>query len=439
MVQMRDGVGLLPCVFSATVGIRFFLMITHGFCRSLRRIPSKNIALVLLSGLFLFGCSGGGGSPDPASTDEASSTDPGTPPRVNPVVVMGGNAKSTCVLESNRVVCLRIPLPGPPAVTIEVQEIAMPPQAASTITAIDTNGSQNGNGCVIRDGRVICWGINLYDDFTQGSQAYSVAEGRYVKNLPDGASSVSIGDDSACAIFDGAAKCWGSNNYGQLGNGSRGIGFAFASPEGLSSGVSVIRVGGLHACAIVNGAAKCWGENDFKVLGFDATATNPYVPTQVQGLESGVKAISAGHQHNCAVVSTKAMCWGQNTRGQLGNGGTINQPVPVPVLMPGASPQVEAVSVGFEYSCAVTNGRAMCWGRNDHGQLGNGNTTDQHKPTEVQGLEGRVTAVSLSNFHSCAVVDDDVFCWGKHGNSPDPTLLPVTPTQVTLPPIASET
>ncbi len=451
-------------------------MFLQKSCCSLRGIPSKNIALavVFTGALFLFSCSEGGGSPV-ANTDEASSASGASNaipednltggsggaapigPLLEELVMMSRNDKRACVLKSNRVFCLRVSSSRLPA-AIEAREVTMPPQpasttkAASTITAISANGSQHG--CVIRDGRVICWGKGFYDDFKAENPSDPVDsrwEGRYVKNLPRGVSGVSIGPRSACAILDEEAMCWGNNVHGQLGNGRKEAGFYSVSSTGLSSGVRAIDIGSTSACAIIDGAAKCWGINSYGMLGSATAGSSSYTPTQVQGLESGVKAISLGGNHACALVkksgelNTGVMCWGRNDYGQLGNGNTASPSLPVSVSMPGANPQVEAVSAGYYHSCAVVEGRAMCWGRNNHGQLGDGNTPSPSLPVSVSmpGANPQVEAVSASHYHSCALVENgDVFCWGKYGRKrsgtfPDQFQDSVGPTSVTLPPASS--
>ncbi len=105
------------------------------------------------------------------------------------------------------------------------------------------------------------------------------------------------------------------------------------------------------------------------------------VPVPVNGLASGVQAISAGSVHTCAVANGAAFCWGDNSAGELGNGTKTNSNVPVPVT--GLTSGVQAISVASTTSCAVVNGEAFCWGKNNIGQLGNNSTTDSLVPIQV--------------------------------------------------------
>ena len=123
------------------------------------------------------------------------------------------------------------------------------------------------------------------------------------------------GDAHSCAITAaGALRCWGRNDYGQVGNGSTSG--SFNSPQsvsGLTSGVSAVSAGGgvfwngsswqyqAHTCAIHNGALRCWGANGFGQVGNGSTGGSFNSPQPVSGLTSGVSAVSAGGSHTCAV------------------------------------------------------------------------------------------------------------------------------------------
>jgi alpha-tubulin suppressor-like RCC1 family protein len=223
-----------------------------------------------------------------------------------------------------------------------------------------------------------------------------------VQGLDSGVQGLSSG---ACAIKNHAAYCWGNNGYGQLGNGTANgqITPALVQVKGLTSGVTSIVSGYLHVCAVMNGNVYCWGNNLYGQLGHqpdsivnvDNGCTVPpdhapcgLSPVQVQGLPSGVTAITAGTYHSCAVANGLAYCWGANQYGQLGDGTTTTTDQPVQVknltnvtaISAGAYPDPD----GYDETCAVADGDVYCWGSNAYGQLGDGTTNDSSVPVKVQ-------------------------------------------------------
>ncbi len=156
-------------------------------------------------------------------------------------------------------------------------------------------------------------------------------------------------------------KCWGDNAYGQLGDDQACGDSCYGNPccltpvdvSGLSTGVSAISAGLDHTCAVASGGGvKCWGRNQYGQLG-DGTTNNSSIPVNVSWLNTGVIAASAGGRHTCALTSGGGVkCWGSNTDGQLGDGSTDNSLTPVDVSW--LNTGVIAASVGRYHTCALT-------------------------------------------------------------------------------------
>ena len=282
-------------------------------------------------------------------------------------------------------------------------------------------------------GSVLCWGSNEYGQLGNGTTANSTAP-VYVVGLPSAAVSVTTGYDSTCVLIDtGTVWCWGNNASGQLGNGtfiqsSVPIQVLDSTGNAPLSDVIAIAAGQYHACAVSSaGAALCWGDNAKGELG-NGSEIASNLPVQVSGLASGVATISAGSNFTCAVTTTgNSSCWGEGVSGQLGNGNATGSVIPTVILdSTGKAPLggVVAISAGFENACALTSGgTVLCWGANNSGQLGNGTTSSQSNvAVEVVDSSGQsalqdVVAISVGLDYNCATTaSGSALCWGANGN-----------------------
>ncbi|MCL2825675.1 MAG: hypothetical protein FWD57_16915, partial [Polyangiaceae bacterium] len=169
---------------------------------------------------------------------------------------------------------------------------------------------------------------------------------------------VSAQSFNVCAINQaGGVVCWSYDAWEKLGHVPTETSAAPMIVEGLESGVVAISAGSRDVCALTSaGSVKCWESAD------NREEPKPIKPIQVPGLESGVKAVSAGGEHNCVLMVDGAVkCWGSNELGQLGDGTRVDRDVPTQVK--GLTSNVIAVSAGGEHTCVlVKSGGVKCWG-----------------------------------------------------------------------------
>lgn len=237
---------------------------------------------------------------------------------------------------------------------------------------------------LLEDGSVTCWGRNDFAQLGNGTLTDSPVPGPVV-GLPEGVASLSLGGGHACVVTTaGGVVCWGLNRTGQIGNATTNDGQAPAPVPALSSGVAMVSAGGFHTCAVTTaGGVRCWGSNEYGQLG-DGTTQNRLEPVPVSGLESGVVAVSAGLWHTCALrTDGTVLCWGKNGYGEMGDGTTAQRPTPVsPSGMPAAA--VTQIAAGGGQTCAATaDGALWCWGQNEFGQVGDGGSANQVLPARV--------------------------------------------------------
>lgn len=261
---------------------------------------------------------------------------------------------------------------------------------------------------------------------------------------------LAAGSSHACAITvvsgTPTLRCWGSNDVGQLGDGTK---TTRPTPVTVNVGGVPTQVvaNGMTTCALLStGAVRCWGNNSTGAVG-DGTFTERLVPTAVVGLPLPVIALAAGStaQHNCALLSDRSVrCWGSNGQAQLGDSTVVNRSTPVQVPLGGI---VEEIAVGFDFTCArAPGGSVVCWGGNGSGQLGDGTNTQRRLPEPVTvaiavlpdggvvktALSG-ATALAAGSDSTCAIVAGGLRCWGDngHGQLGDGTQtsrsLPITP------------
>lgn len=275
-------------------------------------------------------------------------------------------------------------------------------------------------------GAGFCWGSNGFGKLGGGSQSPSqapltpiVGPGAWASIHPSGA--------HACGLAtDGEAWCWGAGNLVGDGIGDR---LAITTPSAvvgshtfltLSASPGREGVGG-HTCGIAtDGATYCWGSGEWGQLG-NGSAVTSATPVAVVGGHEFV-TISAGNAHTCGLLADgTAYCWGANSTGALGLGSTTGEnacnlitPCPEPRPVEGDLRFI-AISAGDAHTCGIAMDRsAYCWGRNV-GNIGDGTTEDRTAPTPVVGGRSFLT-LTAGIGRTCGLASDGLaYCWGDNG------------------------
>ncbi|MCL2823327.1 MAG: hypothetical protein FWD57_04985, partial [Polyangiaceae bacterium] len=226
---------------------------------------------------------------------------------------------------------------------------------------------------------------------------------------------IAAGSRHTCGVTaTGSVKCWGSNLVGQLGKGPGSSSSLPVQALGLTSGVIAVSAGARHTCALTeSGAVLCWGLNREGQIGDDTTEDRD-IATPVNGLGTGVTAISAGLYHTCALMEFgSVVCWGTNQEGQIGDGTNLSRSVPTPVI--GLPEKAVDISAGGYHSCAVMEGGTdWCWGGGKWGQLGNGGIIDRSTPAKVNN-SANISSIVTGYLHTCDISASGALrCWGAN-------------------------
>jgi alpha-tubulin suppressor-like RCC1 family protein len=295
-----------------------------------------------------------------------------------------------------------------------------PGEMGDNLPVIDLGAGVMASAIVVGDlyacallggGKVKCWGNNgsgqlgLGNTENRGDAPGEMGDSLPYVNLGTGETAVALtaGYVHTCALLDdGDVKCWGHNHRGQLGLGdtqNRGnqagqMGDSLPIVD-LGQGVKAeaIFAASFHTCARLIGgeSLKCWGFNADGHLGIGTVETMGDGPNEmgdnlpVVSFGGGKKVVTmaGGDGHICASLDDGSVrCWGWNGLGQLGLGDTMdrgNTPASTPEKLPPVSLGLEitadSITSGEHASCAVLSGGSLkCWGSNNRGELGLGDT-----------------------------------------------------------------
>ena len=314
-----------------------------------------------------------------------------------------------------------------------------PVAVAGTLRFRQVSAAANHTCAVTTDYRAYCWGSNTDGKLGDGTETdrlrpVPVAGGLRFRQV-DG------GDDQTCAVTypDNRAYCWGYHAEGGLGDGTfqprarltptavaGGLRFRQVSTGGGQSNPPRGEPFAGHSCGVTTtDEAFCWGPNTVGQLGIGGTTGggDHASPTRVAG-EHRFRQIEAGSAFTCAVTTTnRAFCWGNGRQGQIGDGKTYLRFSPSAVA---GLHSFGRVTTGYSHTCGETTlNRAYCWGSNGSGQLGDGTTTQRLTPVLVAGghFFSQVSAGGTEfGAHTCGKTAAAVaYCWGEGGQLGDGT------------------
>jgi alpha-tubulin suppressor-like RCC1 family protein len=330
--------------------------------------------------------------------------------------------------------------------------------SGKTITQVAAGGFHSI--ALASDGTVYTWGYNSDGELGNGTTINSnvpvvvdksgVLSGKTITQVAGGWT------HSIALASNGKVYTWGDNSYRQLGNEtntSSNVPVA-VDTSGVLSGKTITQVaaGGYHSIALASdGTVYTWGYNGDGELG-NGTNTSSNVPVAVDtsGILSGktITQVAAGYYYSIALASDGTVyTWGYNYYGQLGNGNTTSSNVPVAVFTSGSlsGKTITQVAAGESHSIALaSDGTVYTWGRNTHGQLGDGTNISSNVPVAVNTggvLSGKtILQVAAGGFHSIALASDGtVYTWGYNyygqlgnGNTGTNSNLPVAVSNIVL-------
>lgn len=306
---------------------------------------------------------------------------------------------------------------------------APPALATAATTALSFYQLSAGEGAhtcgVTTDNRAYCWGINDYGQLGDGTKTDQLRPVAVVGGLRF--RQISTGDRHTCGVTtDFHAYCWGSNDSGQLGVNPFAPGVDGPAPVAGGKLFRTVEAGLTHSCGMSypDNRAFCWGLNNRGQLGDGTTGSRP-TPVAVVGLRQ-FRQVVVGYYHSCGVTTANwAYCWGDSQFGQVGDSSAAWKRL-TPVRVAGTR-QFRQIATGSYHTCAVTaaDNRGYCWGRNDAGQIGDGTLSPRRWPRAVAGTLNlrRVTAGGGSSYgNTCAeTIGSRAYCWGAGGALGDGT------------------
>lgn len=260
-------------------------------------------------------------------------------------------------------------------------------------------------------GTVYAWGLNQDGQLGDGSRATHTTPHR-VAGLPANIVQIAAGCHYSLALTgNGEVWSWGESGQGELGDGTVAHSTRL-TPVHVTAldhqGVVSVAAGGEHSAALTrDGTVYAWGDNRSGQLGSGDTTAVHALPTKLDGLPR-VDSLALGSAHSLFVAGDGTLfAAGLNDHGQLGDGTTTDHATPVSVAH-----DIRQAAAGDDFSVAVTRDRGvLAWGRADSGQLATTSNADRTTPAAVAGLSD-VRSVAAGSRHVLAVTGDALLGWG---------------------------
>ena len=314
------------------------------------------------------------------------------------------------------------------------------PMDGKVVKQVEGGGRYEGSHSIAlaSDGTVYTWGLNQYgqlgNNTTTNSRSPIAVQAAGTPLAGKTIVQVAAGADHSLALdSDGALYAWGSNAYGQLGNGtttnsSVPVAVKIAGTPLAGKTIVQIAAGANHNMVLTsNGTVYAWGWNYHGQLGNNTkTNSNTIVAVQTIGTPLAGKKIvkiAAGQGHSLALTDDgRVYTWGRNDTGQLGNNATTDAMLPVAVTVTGTpmnNKTIIEIASGARHSLAIdSSGKVYAWGHNGSGQLGNNSTVNALTPVAVQApADKNIIQVSGSGWlgasSSALTSNGTVYSWGR--------------------------
>jgi len=268
------------------------------------------------------------------------------------------------------------------------------------------------------NGTAWAWGSNDSGRLGDGTQTNRSSPVSVVGGFTDWVQVAGSSRHSLGVRANGTAWAWGGNSLGYLGNGTYSNSSSPVSVVGGFTDWVQVACGYYHSLGVrANGSAWAWGYNGSGRLGDGTTVEFRISPVSVVGGFTDWVQVNCGSNHSLGLrANGTAWAWGDNFRGQLGDGTTTSRLSPVSVV--GGFTDWVQLSGGYGHSLGLrANGTAWAWGVNNFGHLGDGTSVSKSSPVSVIGGFTDWVQVFGGGSHSLGLrANGTAWAWGLNGS-----------------------